>query len=72
MPDSTTDYIQALMDTPEKDFRPITELQPWFASEHQGSSDLFMVKAFIEYFDEYFSVQATGMNSGAGGNFETL
>jgi len=31
-----------------------------------------MVKAFFEYFDEYFSVQATGMNSGAGGNFETL
>jgi len=33
MPDSAIDYIQALLDAPEKDFKPITELQPWFASE---------------------------------------
>ncbi len=33
MPDSTIDYLQALMDAPDKDFKPITELQPWFASD---------------------------------------
>ena len=33
MPGSTIDYIQALMDAPDKDFKPITELQPWFASK---------------------------------------
>ena len=33
MPDSAIDYIQALLDAPEKDFKPITELQPWFAIE---------------------------------------
>ena len=31
MPDWAIDYIQALLDAPEKDFKPITELQPWFA-----------------------------------------
>jgi len=31
-----------------------------------------MVKPFFEYFDEYFSVQANGMNSGASGNIETF
>ena len=33
MPDSTIDYIQALMDAPDRNFKPITELQPWFAGE---------------------------------------
>ncbi len=33
MPNSTIDHIQALMDAPDKHFKPITELQPWFASE---------------------------------------
>ena len=33
MPGSTIDYIQALMDAPDKDFKLITELQPWFASK---------------------------------------
>jgi len=33
MPGAAIDYIQALLDAPEKDFKPITELQPWFASE---------------------------------------
>jgi hypothetical protein len=33
MPDAAIDYIQALLDAPEKDFKPITELQPWFAIE---------------------------------------
>ena len=32
MPDSTIDYLQALIDAPDKDFKPITELQPWFAT----------------------------------------
>ena len=31
MPDALIDYLQALLDAPEKDLRPITELQPWFA-----------------------------------------
>ena len=34
MPDLTIDYLQALMDAPDKDFKPITELQPWFASDN--------------------------------------
>ncbi len=33
MPGAAIDYIQALLDAPEKDFKPITELQPWFAIE---------------------------------------
>ena len=31
MPDASIDNLQALLDAPEKDLRPITELQPWFA-----------------------------------------
>jgi len=33
LPESAIDYIQALMDSPDRTFRPITDLQPWFASE---------------------------------------
>jgi hypothetical protein len=32
LPESAIDHIQALMDSPETSFKPITELQPWFAS----------------------------------------
>ena len=33
IPEFLIDHIQSLMDAPDTDYRPITELQPWFAAE---------------------------------------
>ncbi len=33
MPDATIAYLQTLLDAPDRDRTPITELQPWFASD---------------------------------------
>jgi len=33
MPQSAIDYLQALLESREPDFRPISELQPWFAAD---------------------------------------
>lgn len=39
MPPEALDYLLSIVDSADADFRPITELQPWFAERFSGPRD---------------------------------